>query len=279
MLMGEVTTQNSSAVLSSYVQFNETQILVRTNVEEIADYVIQSHKAMIVPAGERVVGRIDVLRSERGYLYQGTERLDFAGEPHLLFPLITREILRQFMRAHSDLLWVHAAVVALRGRAVLIVGPPTHGKSTLATRLVALGWEYLSDETAPVRLTTDEVLPYSRTPARRMNPGREVADHESTELDREVFELGAHQIHRSPATIGLIVYPRFVYGFSAKLALVKPGEACVELLRNLMNLPKNRSKVVAKAASLCGSIDAYSLIHGDGEEAAGLLHRLALKLV
>ena len=270
---------HNRGVSSSYVQFNETQILVRTDVEEIADYIVQSHKAMIVPAGDRVVGRVDVLHSERGYLYQGTGRLDFAGEPHLLFGLLTREILSGFMRAHSDVLWVHAAVVAYRERAVLIVGPPTQGKSTLATRLVALGWDYLSDETAPIRMTTDEVLPYPRTPVRRLNPGREVANHESTELEREVIELRAHQIRRSPSTIGLMVFPSFSFGSPPKLESLKPGDACIELIRNCMNLPENRSMGVAKAATLCRSISGHSLIYGDGDEAAGLLQRLVSSLV
>lgn len=75
---------------------------------------------MIVPAGDRIIGRIEVLHSDRGYLFQGTGRLDFAGEAHLLFDLLTHDILDQFMRAHPDLLWVHAGAV---------------GKSTLATIL------------------------------------------------------------------------------------------------------------------------------------------------
>lgn len=52
-------------------------------------------------------------------------RPDFAGEPHLPFDLLTRDILTQFMRAHADLLWLHAGVVEDQGGAVIIVGPAT----------------------------------------------------------------------------------------------------------------------------------------------------------
>jgi hypothetical protein len=270
-----VKARHSSELRSSYVQFNETQVLFRTDVEEVADYVARSHKAMIVPTGDRVVGRVEVLHSDRGYIFQGTDRLDFAGEARLLFDLLTRDILAQFMRAHADLLWLHAGVVEDQQRAVIIVGPSAQGKSTLATRLIELGWGYLSDEMAPIRMTTDEVLPYARTPVRRLNPGRSVAAHESTELEREAFELTPKQVRHSATTIGLIIFPRFSYGSSTALTMVTPGEASIELICNCMNFPEHRAAAVAKVAGLCASIPGYRLDYGNGREAASLLHQRA----
>jgi hypothetical protein len=231
---------------------------------------------MIVETGDRVVGCLEVLRSDRGYVFQGTDRLDFSGEANLLFDLLARDILDQFMRAHTDLLWVHAGVVEDQGRAVIIVGPSSQGKSTLATKLVELGWGYLSDEMAPIRMTTAEVLPYARTPVPRLSPGHRVADEETSGLPREIYGLTADQVRQSATAVGLIVFARFSYGSATGLAVVTPGEASLEVIRNCMSFPEHRVAAVEKAAGLCRSIPAYRLDYGDGREAARSLHRLAL---
>jgi serine kinase of HPr protein (carbohydrate metabolism regulator) len=64
------------------------------------------------------------------------------------------------VRARSAL-FVHAGVVAWRGRAVLIPGASNAGKSTLVAELVRRGATYYSDEYAAID-AAGRVHPYAR---------------------------------------------------------------------------------------------------------------------
>lgn len=55
-------------------------------------------------------------------------------------------LLRATLDAEPDCLHVHAGYVALAGRGVFIAGYPGSGKSTLVTKLVEGGFDYLTDE-------------------------------------------------------------------------------------------------------------------------------------
>jgi serine kinase of HPr protein (carbohydrate metabolism regulator) len=61
-----------------------------------------------------------------------------------------------------DLL-VHASCVAIRGRAVLIAGPPGTGKSDLALRLIDRGAQLVSDDYTELRRSGGRLL--ARAPA------------------------------------------------------------------------------------------------------------------
>ena len=66
------------------------------------------------------------------------------------------------MSGPPDLL-VHATCVAIRGRAVLLAGPPGAGKSDLALRLIDRGAKLVSDDYTELRRSGERLL--ARAPA------------------------------------------------------------------------------------------------------------------
>jgi hypothetical protein len=83
-------------------------------------------------------------------------------EGALLF-LFEKDLTTRSQRIRSDLLFLHAAALGREGQAVLLVGDPGSGKSTLTFALLeGGGFAYLSDELAPVELDTLSVSPYPR---------------------------------------------------------------------------------------------------------------------
>jgi hypothetical protein len=83
-------------------------------------------------------------------------------EGALLF-LFEKDLTTRSQRIRSDLLFLHAAALGREGQAVLLVGDPGSGKSTLTFALLECGGiAYLSDELAPVELDTLSVSPYPR---------------------------------------------------------------------------------------------------------------------
>lgn len=101
--------------------------------------------------GDRVMGTVD------GEIVLGPS------SPAQFVALAVWWVNQRSIEAPWPELLIHAGVVALDGRAVLIPGAPDAGKSTLTAALVRAGFDYLSDEAARVDLRTGRILPFPRT--------------------------------------------------------------------------------------------------------------------
>ena len=60
-------------------------------------------------------------------------------------------------------MFIHAGVVARAGRGLLICGPPGFGKTSLVLNLVDRGCQFLSDDLAPLSLSTGWIAPFPRS--------------------------------------------------------------------------------------------------------------------
>ena len=69
---------------------------------------------------------------------------------------------------------LHAAVVVREGQAILLVGDPWAGKTTLTLRLVERGWSYFSDDVAPIRISDGRVSPFPKPIAIKSQPWHEM---------------------------------------------------------------------------------------------------------
>lgn len=74
--------------------------------------------------------------------------------------MFEKDLTIETQKLRSDLYFIHAAVLELDGRAVALVAPSGYGKSTTTWGLLHHGFKYLSDELAPVDLTTLDVHPF-----------------------------------------------------------------------------------------------------------------------
>ena len=71
-----------------------------------------------------------------------------------------KDLTLQLQHHRADLLFIHAAALSFQGRVLLITAPSGTGKSTTAWGLLHHGFDYLSDELAPIDLKTMTVEPY-----------------------------------------------------------------------------------------------------------------------
>ncbi|MCI0428000.1 MAG: hypothetical protein L0Z46_08300 [Nitrospiraceae bacterium] len=74
--------------------------------------------------------------------------------------LFEKDLSIELQYQRPDLFFVHAAVVERQGKAVILAAPSGTGKSTLTLALLHAGFRYLSDELAPLDLSTLQVMPY-----------------------------------------------------------------------------------------------------------------------
>ncbi len=87
----------------------------------------------------------------------------------LLYDL-EKDVIFEVQHLRSELYFLHSAVIAWQGRASLFVAESGGGKSTTAWALLHHGYDYLSDEVAPIALDTLHVLPYPRALGLKRSP-------------------------------------------------------------------------------------------------------------
>ena len=255
-----------------FIEFDGCQLEVRTDIPGARELFERIYRPMLVSQLTSSAGRLDLVRNGTGYTIRGLETVDVLEQPaELLTNYLTREVLLMFIKARPDLLWIHAAAVEKNGSALLIAGPSGQGKSTLATRLCDIGWRFLSDDTAPVRMEIDEVLPFPQSARRRKYPGREFVAGELGKLEKEEVPIPETSVWLESAPIRGIVFPLFKHGAAPVLTLRSPGDAALDLLRNCTNFPDHRETGVERVASLARAVPMYHLTYGDGRAAARVL--------
>jgi hypothetical protein len=90
---------------------------------------------------------------------QGGERIIAADEGELLF-VLEKGLTIELQKIRRELYFIHAAALSFAGQGFLIAAPSGTGKSTTAWALLHHGFDYLSDELAPVDLGSLRLQPY-----------------------------------------------------------------------------------------------------------------------
>ena len=119
-----------------------------------------------------------------------------------------------------DRIFVHAGVVAWKGRAIVIPGSSHSGKTSLVTPLLAAGATYYSDEFAVID-DRGRVHPYAR-PLR-------IRDEDDLGRRVTAAEMGARS-GRGSLPVGLVLSTRYEAGARWRPRPLSHGEAALELL-------------------------------------------------
>lgn len=142
----------------------EREIRIACSSDESATVILRCFGSTGILPRARTADLEYSVRSELGgFVLERADRAPMRAEDEgeLLFEL-ERDTSIALQGLRRDLYFLHAASLATERGAVLFVGASGAGKSTLAWGLVHHGFQYLSDELAPVDLREVQVLPYPR---------------------------------------------------------------------------------------------------------------------
>ncbi|HEY1774555.1 MAG TPA: hypothetical protein VGG41_00220 [Solirubrobacteraceae bacterium] len=170
--------------------------------------------------------------------------------------LIDADVRMLIATSTTDWIFVHAGVVAVRGRTLVIPGASFSGKTTLVRALVELGATYYSDEFA-VLDADGMVHPYPRRLSIRSLDG-------SAQAERAVAELGG-ATGEERAAVDTVVLTRYRPGTDWRPQPISPGEGAVAMLANTVpaqRRPGDSLRTVTRA------LRASSVLVGDRGEAA-----------
>lgn len=167
------------------------------------------------------------------------------------------------MGAHTrEWVFVHAGVVGIEGRALLLPGQSFSGKSTLVEALVRAGATYYSDEFAVLDLE-GRVHPYPRPLSRR-------AAGEFKGRPVPMAELGG-VVGTAPLAVAAVVFTHFREGARPRWRCLSPGQGVLGLMENAV-AARTRTEVVVPVLSRVAQ--GARLLKGARGEAGEVVPRL-----
>src|SRR5216683_3435350 len=159
-------------------------------------------------------------------------------------------------------LFVRAAVAGWNGRAVLICGPPSSGKTTLLEALIRAGATYYSDQYA-VLDSRGRVHPYVNS----VRPG----DAANGQGRKRPVDILAGRIGARPLPIGLIIITQYRRGAHWRPRVLSRGQAMLALLAESIQVRLQPNLALALCRRAAASA---TTLRGKRAEAADVVLRL-----
>lgn len=104
-----------------------------------------------------------VARTDHGWLLEsGRDESVRASDPWVMLDQVRALLLPQALDRAQGIVDLHAGAVVKDDGAVLVVGPPRAGKTSITLELVERGWGYITDDLAPLSQATCSVLPFPK---------------------------------------------------------------------------------------------------------------------
>jgi hypothetical protein len=244
--------------------------------EAVHRLVAGNFDGLRVPAARAPMAVYALARSASGFAVAADGLAEScADEAELLFA-VEKGITLLLQRRRSDLLFLHAAAVETGGRALLVLAQSGGGKSTVAWTLLHHGFQYLSDELAPVDLARLEVHPYAHAVCLKWSPPPPFsvpADSLRTRWSWHVptAALPTAAIAR-PRPIGSLLFleARSASG-TPRLEAISPGQAAARLYQGALNALAHPIDGLDAVVHLARSAPAFTLSAADPESTAALL--------
>ncbi len=171
--------------------------------------------------------------------------------------------LRMYIALHApDHIFVHAGVVGVGERAIVLPGRSFAGKTTLVAALVQAGAEYWSDEYAV--LDADGLVhPYPKPLSVRIDASRATDE-------RPVESFGGRAGDR-PLPVAVIAFTSYRPGVAWGLRPCTAGEGAIKLLEHSVAARSRPEQVLAAVRRAATDAVILEGDRGDADEAAGAL--------
>lgn len=185
------------------------------------------------------------------------------------------DALESAIRLHIALhapafVFIHAGVVGIGGRAIVIPGASMSGKSTLVAELVRAGAVYYSDEYAPVS-ADGLVHPYPRELTLRYDPGSGRAGVK--------LPVPRDQLGRAPIPGGLVLITSHKFGTPWQPVACQPGEGALALLEHTIPARTRSAQALSTIRRLVQHARVISGTRGDARQVAEALLSTDLTLL
>lgn len=186
-------------------------------------------------------------------------------------------------RLRRDLFFLHAAAIERDGRGFVLVAPSGSGKSTTAWALLHHGFNYLSDELAPIDIRTMTVVPYPHAVCMKRTPPEPYTVPVDTlytgaTLHVPVSSLPARVVTKSLPLGGVLFIGYQPAAPGPSLRRITAAEASARLYANALNQLAHENAGIDAALRIAGSVPCFDLKTADLEATCDLVNESAAEM-
>ena len=255
-----------------YASFGEHYISVSSESSSLLSHVARNLEPMLAlePVGS-AAGTFYISEAQ-GALSTGEEGSTAQhhwDDLHSAVRTLHHAVIKRFIDVRSDLLWIHAGVVAFAGRALVLAAPAGQGKSTMVGELLEWGCTYLSDEVAPIDPVKRAVLPFPVSPWKRVTTNENYPPERLHEIPKVPVRLASTVVAAAPVSLGQIYLLRHVqHSTATPIVPCSPAVAVLEMSRNSFNSQESRAVEFGRLCEVASRVQAAYLDYADATEAA-----------
>lgn len=204
--------------------------------------------------------------------------LECDGADAMLFH-IDKSITIELQHLRPDLFFVHGAALVWNGRVFVVSAPAGTGKSTLTLVALQLGFEYFSDELAPINLHRFSVYPYARALYMKTVPPPPHALPTGT-IDyggryHVPMAMPASATASGDAPLAALIFLRRDTETFKGLRSISAASGATRLIANALNLLAHPAAGIEAAAAISQAIDCFELDATDLTAASETIRALA----
>lgn len=205
------------------------------------------------------------------------------GYPAALVDFVASDVTRKAIEAQDGFLVVHAAAASWMGRGIIMPAGTGSGKTTTVAGLVRAGFDYLSDEAAPIDPRTRMVHPFPRPLALDlMSPIAGLADELPARyhdlMRRQQYYVPCDYIRAGslgePCRIDYVLVPRYSSGSDTRLDPMTRAEALTLVAEQSFNFDQYGSNGLSLLADVLRDAHCFRLRIGDLEDAVTQVKKL-----
>lgn len=177
---------------------------------------------------------------------------------------------------------LHAAGLVVKAGGLLMPGVSRGGKSTLVSRLLGLGFGYLTDDVSFVAADGTLTAPFRPLTVRADTWG-EMQSRGNTWTSLPLADgrrlVAVEPAAATAAPVGIILLPRFEAGATLSLELLSPARAAMRLMQHNHSGHDEASYGLDTLAGLAARVPTLALTYGKSEQIGGPLGNLIERIV
>jgi len=268
-----------------YLKIFDVITLVDCETQEIVDILQVGFSAFVVELAAPVIRYAVSGNQESGFVIEREGEKPYqADNVYELLYGFEKDLTLELELQRKDLFFVHGAALALNDRAILISAPSGSGKSTTTWALLHHGFDYLSDELAPIQLESLNVEPFPHALNQKKHPPKPYDLPEQTfKTDRTMHvpvEALPCKVVYEPTPLVAMFYVQYnPAAMEPSITSVSVGQGCMNLFANGLNQLQHENKGLATATDIAGRIPSFKVeTTSNLEKSALMLKKFVLKL-
>jgi hypothetical protein len=232
---------------------------------EVVDLLRDNYGRMQVSTSDSLALEYTVSKGQNSSGYRvnrrGSAPLVAADDGEFLF-LFEKDLTIELQKMRRDLYFLHAAALGLSDRAFLLVAASGQGKSTTTWALLHHGFQYLSDELAPLDLARLEVQPYPHAICLKDEPPRPYSLPDKILRTRSTLHIPTSQLPNTtvlkPMPLAALFFLEYCPGSSSpSLQPLSQAEAAARLFAQALNPLAHAEDGLAGAAFVAQNSPAF----------------------